>query len=227
MGICCASEMFQNIIERVLQGLKGQKNLVDDIFVWGRNQEEHDKNLFAVLKRLSEAGLTLNHNKCEFRKTEMEFFGLQFSSAGVSLTDSKIRALKEAAQPSTPSELRSFLGLANFASKWIPKLATLAAPLWDLLKETKPHAKVLNWKPVHTQALKSIKDGIIAEAMGYFKKGWKTHLEVDASPFGVGAVLFQVSPDGKKQHIVACWSQLLNEIERRYSQVEREALGLA
>jgi hypothetical protein len=62
--------------------------------------------------------------------------------------------------------------------------------------------------------------------MGYFKRTWRTHLEVDASPVGVGAELYQVSPDGRQRHIVACWRQLLLDIERRYSQVEREALAV-
>ena len=101
----------------------------------------------------------------------------------------------------------------------------MAKPLWDLLRDAKPNAK-LDWQEEHTQALNRIKAGIVNKAMGYFKRDWRTHLEVDASPVGVGAVLYQVSQDGRQRYIVACWSQLLSEIERRYSQVEREALAV-
>ena len=61
--------------------------------------------------------------------------------------------------------------------------------------------------------------------MGYYKREWRTFLEVDASPLGVGALLLQKGQGGERL-IVACWSQLLSDIERRYSQVEREALAV-
>jgi hypothetical protein len=54
--------------------------------------EEHDRNLHKLLERLVKVGLTVNAEKCEFRKTELEFFGLKFSADGVSLTDAKIKA---------------------------------------------------------------------------------------------------------------------------------------
>ena len=62
--------------------------------------------------------------------------------------------------------------------------------------------------------------------MGYFRKDWSTFLEVDASPVGIGALLYQESPCQTQRHVVACWSQLLSDIEQRYSQVERDALGV-
>ena len=186
MGVCCASEIFQHEVEKCLNGLHGVKNLVDDIFVWGTSQEEHDKNLFKLLDRLLSLGLTVNPDKCIFRRTSLEFFGLRFSNKGVSLSDTKIKAIKEAKQSSTASELRSFLGLAVFCSRHIPKLASLAAPLWDLVRKAKPNNK-LEWQDIHTQALDRIKDGILNKAMGYFNKDWRTHLEVDASPYGTGA----------------------------------------
>jgi hypothetical protein len=160
MGVCCASEIFQHEIEKALEGLDGVENLVDDIFVWGSTVEDHDRNLFILSDRLVSVGFTVNPEKCEFRKSEHEFFGLKFSAEGVSLTDAKMRALKEAKESSAPSELRSFLGLAVFCGKHIPKLASIAKPLWDLLRDAKPNTK-LNWQDVHTQALNQIKNSIV------------------------------------------------------------------
>ena len=59
MGINCASEMFQHIIEEVLAGIKGVRNMIDDIIVFGEDEEPHDKRLYEVLKMLNELGLTL------------------------------------------------------------------------------------------------------------------------------------------------------------------------
>ena len=66
-------------------------------------------------------------------KEELSFFGLKVSAAGIAIGGEKADALLNAAKPGTPSELRSFLGLAVYCM--IPNLATLAEPLWELIKE--------------------------------------------------------------------------------------------
>jgi hypothetical protein len=70
---------------------------------------KHDKNLKLVLERLEQSGLILNEKKCELSKKELDFFGLHFSKEGISIQDSKLRALKDAKPPKTVSELRSIL----------------------------------------------------------------------------------------------------------------------
>lgn len=52
MGICCSSEAFQHIISNELEGQDGVRNLVDDIFIWGNTQQEHDERLIALMERL-------------------------------------------------------------------------------------------------------------------------------------------------------------------------------
>lgn len=51
-----ACSLFQNIVEKVLQGCRGTVNFLDDIVVTGIDDEDHIKNLDEVLHRLSEAG---------------------------------------------------------------------------------------------------------------------------------------------------------------------------
>lgn len=138
-GICCATEMFQHVIKSKLEGLKGVRNMIDDIFVWGRNQVEHDSNLLELLVRLAALGLTCNIKKCEFNRTSMEFFGIQFSDGGVSITKEKQKALLEASVPETKSELRSYLGLASFCGRSIYNLAGVSGHLWNLTN------KGVNW----------------------------------------------------------------------------------
>ena len=171
-----------------------------------------------------ELGLTIHPEKCETRKTEFEFFGLKFSTKGVSLTDAKIRAIEKAKEPNTVSELRSFLGLVVLFLTH-PKNKSLDAPLWNLFWVSKPQTKLV-WLDEHTEALIAIKSCICKKALGYFNKGWETLFEVDASSFGVGAVLSKECQDCKEIQVVEFWSLLLSDIERRFSQVERETLAV-
>ena len=63
--------------------------------------------------------------------------------------------------------------------------------------------------------------------VGYFRKDWETEAISDASPVGLGGVICQYnSVDPTQRHIVCIVSRLLTDVERRYSQVEKEALGV-
>jgi len=179
-GIKSAQEQFHHTLETKLAGFEGVKNNIDDFYVHGKTIEEHDQRLLALLDRLNEIGLTVNIDKCEFGKTEIDFYGLKFSDKGIALTEHKIKALKEATPPKTASELRSFLGLASYCSRYIPNLATISDKLWKLTRN-----KVKwNWTADHQNLFDQVKSSTIENSLGYFNKDWITYLEVDASPVG-------------------------------------------
>lgn len=95
-GISCAAIKFQAIIRDCIEGLEGARNISDDIIVFAKTQEEHDRRLKNVLQRLREKNITLNKSKCEFNKNSVEFFGYCFSAEGVSADPKKIDAIKSA-----------------------------------------------------------------------------------------------------------------------------------
>ena len=65
-GITSVPELFQQRMNSMLSGLSGVLCLMDDVLIFGKDQAEHDERLEKVLKRIETAGVTLNHNKCEF-----------------------------------------------------------------------------------------------------------------------------------------------------------------
>ena len=172
MDICCAAEIFPNIIERILSGLAGVRNLADDIFVYGSTQEEHDERLYVALKRLEKKVLNLNSNKCEFRKTEIEFFGLKFTEEGIAITKEKIKALKEADLPKTQSELRSFLGLASYCLRSIPNFVSISNFLWQMTRtrvnaqgeKAKRRNALPKWNQDELSQLKEVKNAVRSQA---------------------------------------------------------------
>ena len=59
-------EYFQKRMSEIVSGLEGVVCMVDDVLVHGRTQEEHDQHLGAALARISNAGVILNDEKCEY-----------------------------------------------------------------------------------------------------------------------------------------------------------------
>jgi hypothetical protein len=114
-GISTASEVFQNVLQQSLQGLHGVRNIADDLIVWGKSQEEHDRNLEALFQRLDAKGLTLNGDKCEYNQPSLWFYGYSLSKDCLSADPKKVEAIVKTITPqsSEVSQLRSFRGLPS------------------------------------------------------------------------------------------------------------------
>ena len=117
------------------RGVPGVANISDNITIHGRTKEEHDQRLYEVLRRLHQAGLTLNMEKCDIGVREMTFFRNRISSEGIDVDSQKVAAVKNAREPGTATEVRSFLGLVNFSAWFIPNLSTVAEPLRQLTRK--------------------------------------------------------------------------------------------
>lgn len=215
-GISSASEVFQETIRNVIQGVDGVKNIADDIIVYGKNQEDHDKALSETFERLKTNGLTLNRKKCEFNKHSIEFYGLVFGSEGVSPDPKKVNAIKESKRPADVKELKSFLGMTSYCSRFIPDYATLCEPLRRLTKQDEPWY----WGDKQEEAFLQLKNRLSEDSVvAYFDPKQNIEVIVDASPVGLGAIL-------KQNKVVAYASRSLSDTESRYSQTEREALAI-
>jgi len=222
MGISCASEIFQRIIQDILAGIPNQINISDDILIYAKTMKEHDIILHRVLRRLEKAGITVNTNKCEFQQTKLIFFGMQFSRDGIAPDPAKVDAIKTATSPKTYDELRSFLGLGAYVQTFIKDFSTISEPLWKLAK-SKENWK---WSESNESTFLNLKNALSSAANAYFNPDWDTIVIADASGVGLGAVLVQVDPKNRhNRHIVECASRLLSETEQRYNHVEKEALA--
>ena len=220
-GISCAPEMSQRIIQQVLQGCDGVINIFDDIIVHGATFNEQNQRLHQLLQRIRERGLSLNKSKCKFNMSQVEFMGHLLSARGIGPTKVKVEAVQQARQPESVSEIRSFLGLVTYCARFIPDLSTISEPLRKLTKQ----GEKFIWGPEQESSFQELKCRLAsAETLGYFDMRAKTKLITDASPVGLGAVLTQ--EQNGEDRVICYASRSLSEVEKRYSQTEREALGI-
>jgi hypothetical protein len=202
MGLCTASEIFQELMLSQLSGLQNIKVAIDDIMVYGKTVEEHDAALESLLARLTEMEITLNKSKCEFRKESIEFFGMLISKEGIQPKKGKLTDFMSAVAPRHAKELRSYLGLATYFAARIPNYANVSAILWDLCKQ---NAKYI-WTTAHQIAFETIRELLITKCMGHFDILNKTELWVDSGPDVSAAYLIQTDRFTGEKILISCAS---------------------
>ena len=134
-GISSAPGIFQRVMESVLQGLEKVVVYLDDIHITGSSVQEHLKTLNEVLGRLDRAGLRVKRNKCDFLSRSVTYLGHKIDANGLHPLPDRIRAIREAPTPTSVSELKSFLGMLTYYSRFLPNLSTTLQPLYLLLRK--------------------------------------------------------------------------------------------
>ena len=163
-GISSAPEHFQKHMSAVLCGLEGVVCQMDDVLIFGRDQQEHDARLFNALTKIRNAGVTLNPEKCEVSKNSIKFLGHVIDTNGISPDPEKTRALHQMSQPSNVSGLRRFLGMANQLGKFSPNLASLTQPLRELLGKR----SIWRWDKPQETAFENVKQELTAATIFVF-----------------------------------------------------------
>ena len=116
----------------------------------------------------------------------------------------------------------SFLGMVQYHSRFIRNLSTLFHPLTTLLQKGTPWS----WTAMCEQAFHAVKQQLTsATVLTHYNPDLELRMAADASPYGVGAVLTHIMPDGAERPI-AYASRTLTQSERNFAQLEREALVL-
>ena len=216
-GLKIASDVFQERLDRVLELIPCTIGIADDIIVYGESEIEHDANFITLCETARENGLKLNARKLQFKSKDCKFFGHKLTPNGLKADESKIEAIVKMEPPKNETELRSFLGMVNYLSRYTPALAELRPPLDKLYKKD----TIWRWDPEHQRVFDGIKSVITTlPVLAYFDSKADHTIQCDASKQGLGAVLLQ---DGRP---VIYASRTLTETEQRYSNIERELVAV-
>lgn len=110
---------------------------VDDIPVYSKNQEEHDKNLVLVLILLREHHLYVKPDKCILFQTEVHYLGHVVSKEGIVVYQEKIWPIMEWVDPKSVDEVRSFTGLIGYYRRFIRNFSQISYPITSLKRKAK------------------------------------------------------------------------------------------
>ncbi|XP_041453560.1 uncharacterized protein K02A2.6-like [Lytechinus variegatus] len=220
-GISSSPAIWQKFIEQVISGLDCTCAIMDDVLVTGNTDQEHMRNLKQVFQRFQKFGLRVKKEKCSFMKDSVVYFGRKLSSKGIQPTSDKVEAVRHAPTPKNVSELRSWLGMVNYHAQFIPNLSTMVHSLNELLG-----SKPWSWDKDCDNAFQAVKKAISTERLlTHYDPEQELELSVDASPYGVGAVISHVNNNGNRKP-VAYASRSLNQHEKGYAQLDKEALAI-
>jgi hypothetical protein len=222
-GISIAPEIFHKAVVDALAGIPGVEVYVDDIFVHGKNDEEHDERFDQVMSRLQEKKFTPNRAKIQKKKRKIKFLGHVIGEGKIEPDPEKIAALTSAPEPTSRKDLKSFTGALAWNRKYIPNVHELLAPFRTLMKERTPWI----WETKHADAFRRIKEELtkILPLMT-LKRGEPMILATDASSYGLGACLTQKDEHEEERPIFFA-SRLMTDAEIKWAQVDKELLAVA
>jgi hypothetical protein len=180
---------------------------IDDFLVYSKSWEEHEQNLRVVLQTLRENQLYGKLSKCEFWLEKVTFLGHVISGEGIYVDPNKVEAIVRWERPTNVTEVRSFLGLAGYYSRFVEGFSRLVTLLTRL---TEKNVK-FEWTEECERSFQELKSRltfalilIIPTSTGGFV------VFSDASYKGLGCVLMQ---NGK---VVAYASRQLKKNEQNY-----------
>ncbi|GKD77351.1 putative reverse transcriptase domain-containing protein, partial [Tanacetum coccineum] len=151
-------------------------------------KENHEVHLKLVLELLKKEMLYAKFSKCEFWLQEVHFLGHVVNHNGIHVDPSKIEAVKNWKAPTTPSKIRSFLGLAGYYRCFIVNFSKIAKPLSSLTQKNKK----FEWGAKQEEAFQTLKDNLCNALILSLPDGIEDFVVFcDALNQGLGCVLMQ------------------------------------
>src|SRR5262249_4756013 len=136
-GLTNAPAAFMDLMNRIFRLYldKFVVVFIDDILVYSRSQEEHEKHLAVVLQILRDNQLYAKLSKCEFWLDRVGFLGYIVSKEGIQVDPQKVEAVSNWPRPTNVTEIRSFLGMASYYKRFVKDFSKTVAPLTKLTQK--------------------------------------------------------------------------------------------
>jgi hypothetical protein len=223
MGLCNAPGTFMQLMNQTFADMLDICVLcfLDDILIFSRTEEEHLRHLRIVLQRLKDQRLHVKLSKCAFMQREVAFLGHRIGADGLRVAPDKIGAVQQWPQPNNVTEVRSFLGLANFYRRFVEGYSRIAMPLTELTKDT----AAWRWGSEQQNSFDALKAALCSPPVLRVADQSKPFvLNCDACKYAIGATLQQDHGNGLQP--VAYFSAKMSDAERNYDVREQEFMAL-
>jgi hypothetical protein len=220
------------MVEYVLRDFLGKSVIVfiDDILVYSKTRDEHEKTLREVMEVLQQNELYLKNKKCEFFRKKVTFLGHVISHNTVEMDQNKIQIVREWGELETKTDVQRFLGFANFYRRFIQGFAKIADPLNRAITNTKDKHRIEVTEEVKNAQRKLIEAITSEPVLTVFDSSKKSRVVTDASNLGLGAILMQYNEETKRWHTVEFQSRALDGDRTKgtgeYTQIGTERLGI-
>ena len=228
-----APQWFQMIMHETLEGLHDICEVyIDDILIHGATPEELLARLEKVYERLSKIGMTANPKKTLIGLRRLDYLGYTLMENNGSLqlitNEEKRRELYDFPKPIYRKQLKSFLGMANVFFNNLKDYANITKPLQTILGAytIKNGAMKINWTPEADVAYQKLKEALHSHpSIFLLNPDYITVLRTDASDYGCGAHLVQITPEGEERTIQFA-SKAFDKTQLNWSTIEKECYAV-
>ena len=179
---------FQRLINKVIKGLPFAFGYLDDVLIHSPDIESHLQHMRILFQRLREADLKLKDSKCNYFKTHVQYLGHLVSGKGIKPLPEKLESVKKMPAPTTPKQIKQFLGLVGYYRKFIPKFADIARPMTNLTKQDVS----FEWTLQCQASFEMLKDALITSPILKYPDPNKPYtIFTDANKYAWACVLTQ------------------------------------
>ena len=139
-GLTNSLATFQAMINELLRDLINTGKVatfIDNVIVGIETEEEYDKLVVEVIRRLEANDLYVKLEKCKWKVREVGFLGVVIGPEGIKIEKEKVRGVLEWPTPKYVKDIQKFLGLVNYYHRFIQGFESIARPLHDIVKKNR------------------------------------------------------------------------------------------
>jgi len=195
-GLTNSPATFQAMMNKLLRDLINTGKVaafIDDIIIRTEIEEGYDEIVAEVIRRLEENNLYVKPEKCKWKVREVGFLGVVIGPEGIKIEKEKVKGVLKWPTSKCVKDVQKFLGLANYYYQFIEGFASIARPLYDMVKKDKKW----EWTERQKKAFKELKERFTKEpVLPAPDIDKKMRMEVDTSNYVTGGVFSMECEDG-------------------------------
>jgi hypothetical protein len=231
-GIGPGSSILQETVRKIFGSFEWAIVIFDNVLILAHDYQDAFVKLETFLDKCIEHNVILKFAKTWLGFKKVKFFGYECTHNTLKLTDDRKQAIMEIPFPATGNKckkVRSLLGCGVMFTPFVANYSELVANLTDMTKASFNWDET-TWKHNYRQQFLNFKEGLLkACAVFYPDYSLQWILRTDASEYGIGAVLIQVSvkSDGINElQPIAFYSKKFSEQALKWPTIEQEGYAI-